>query len=125
MFSRPAQHLCVQSPSSTTVSYTVSNASSDVTRSSIFFSYLRGVLRVLVCTCVLLVDLATAEVLLGSRPWNTFVTFGFVENAARAVPRRVDWRVIVGFSFAILYLCLRRSYTGTAFGIYRRYALKY
>jgi hypothetical protein len=125
MFTRPAQHLTIQSPSSTTISYTVSNASSNVARSSRILSYLQGTLRVLICIFVLLVDVATAEIKFAPRPWDTFVTFGFIENAARTIPRVLDWRVITVLSFAILYLCIRRSYTGATHGLYRGHAVVY
>ena len=114
MFSKTTQHLTIQSPSSTTVCYSVSNASSSVTGSSRVLSYLQGSLRVLICVCVLLVDVATAEVNFARRFWATSIRFGLVENAARNIAGVLDWRVTAGLSLIVVYLCMRRSHTGAA-----------
>src|SRR5947209_2381846 len=112
MFTRPAQHLTIHSPSTTTVSYTVSNAPFRVTRSSTVLSYFQVSLRVLVCICVVLIDIATAEAIFASKSWTTVIPFGSIENAARHIAELLDWRVTAVASFLVIYFCMRRSYTG-------------
>jgi hypothetical protein len=112
MFARPAEHLTIQSPSSTTVSYTVSNASSSVTTSSKALSYLQGTLRICVCVYVLLVDVATVDVTFGPRALSALLRLSWVEDPARSIAKVLDWRVTAVLSLVILYLCMRRRYTG-------------
>src|SRR2546421_3243637 len=113
MFTRPAQHLTIHSPSTTAVFYTVSNAPSRMTRSSIILSYLLVSLRVLVCIWVVLVDIATAEVVFAPKTWTTFIPFGSVENAARHIAKILDWRVTVISSFLLFHLSQKRLFTRT------------
>jgi hypothetical protein len=119
MFARPAQHLTIQSPSSTTISYTVSNASSNVTTSSKALSYLQGTLRICVCIYVLLVNVATTEVIFAPRALSTLLRLGLIEDAARSIAKVLDWRITAVLSLVILYFCMRRGYTGGSSGYVR------
>jgi hypothetical protein len=125
MFARPAQHLTIQSPSSTTVSYMVSNASSSVTTSSKALSYLQGTLRICVCICVLLVDVATTEVIFAPRALSALLRLSLIEDAARSIAKVFDWRVTAVLSLVILYLCMRRGYTGVALRLCARNNMMY
>jgi len=125
MFARPAQHLTIQSPSSTTVSYTVSNASSSVTTSSKALSYLQGTLRICVCICVLLVDIATAEAIFAPWALSALLRLSLIEDAARSIAKVLDWRITTVLSLVILYLCMRRRYTGATFGLCARNTIMY
>jgi hypothetical protein len=125
MFARPAQHLTIQSPSSTTVSYTVSNASSSVTTSSKALSYLQGTLRICVCICVFLVNVATADAIFAPRALSALLRLSLIEDAARSIAKVLDWRVTTVLSLVILYLCMRRRYTGATFGLCARNTVMY
>jgi hypothetical protein len=125
MLARPAQHLTIRSPSSTTVSYTVSNASSSVTTSSKALSYLQGTLRICVCICILLVNVATAEAIFAPRALSALLRLSLIEDAARSIAKVLDWRVTAVLSLVILYLCIRRRYTGTTLGLCARNTIMY
>ena len=115
MFTRRAHYLAIQSPSSTTVSYTVSNAVPDNTTSSRIFSYARGAIRVLTCISTILFDLALARITFRldySDSYLNLLSLGFVENAAQAALNVFDWRPVIFSSFLILYISLRRAHTG-------------
>ena len=114
MFTRPAQHLTIQSPSSTTVSYTVSTASPETTPSSRLFWYLRIAVRVFLCVCVLLIDLATLENVLPRKYqiWQLgALRLHFHEGLAEHVANGLDWRLIALLSLFILYVSVRRRHT--------------
>jgi hypothetical protein len=112
-----ANHLVIQSPSSTTVSYTVSNALPDSTSSSRILSYVSSGLRVLLCLYMLLVDLQITGALLGNGSKNRWLDvkgLEFLDFPIRVVPGLLDWRLIVLLSVLTVFLCLRRGYTGKA-----------
>src|SRR5271170_3422108 len=114
MFSQ-TNHLVIQSPSSTTVSYTVSNALPDSTSSSRILSYVSSGLRVLLCLYVLLVDLQITGALLGNGSKNRWLDVKGLESLdfpIRVVPGLLDWRLIVLLSVLTVFLCLRRGHTG-------------
>jgi hypothetical protein len=108
-------HLVIQSPSSATVSYTVSNALPDSTSSSKILSYVGSGLRVLLCLYVLLVDLQIIGALLGDGSKNRWLGvkgLEFLDFPIRVVPGLLDWRLIVLLSAVTVFLCLRRGHTG-------------
>ena len=109
-----AQYLSVQSPSATTVSYTVSNALPVVTPSFRLLRAVSAFLRVLLCVYVVLLDLVTAEIVLGPKisfPYVKDVLPDYLDTAVQSPARTLDWRFIGVLSLAILYSCARRRYT--------------
>ena len=115
MLGSSSQHLKIQSPSSTTVSYTVSNALPQSTRSSKFLFVLGIIFRILLCIFVLAVDVAKLQpipyfqhLLLGPFNLQDVPTGLWASNVAALV----DWRLIATGSVSILYFCSRKGYTG-------------
>ena len=109
-----AQYLSVQSPSATTVSYTVSNALPVVTPSFRLLRAVSAVPRVLLCVYVVLLDLVTADIVLGPKisvPCVRDALPHYLETAVQGPARTLDWRIIGLLSLAILYFCARRRYT--------------
>lgn len=115
MLRSSSQHLITQSPSSTAISYTVSNALPQSTRSAQILFVLGSILRVLLFVFVLAVDVAKLQsipyfqnLLLGPFKLQNFHTGLWASNVAALV----DWRLMATGSVFVLYFCLRKGYTG-------------
>lgn len=127
MLGSAPQHLAIYSPSSTTISYTVSNASSRSTRSSKIFFVLGNVLRTFLCLSVLAIDVAKLQ----SIPHLEHLPIGFdglQQNFPGGVAwnfvRAVDWRLTAAGSFLVIYICLRKGYTGESTNNHHRPELR-
>lgn len=115
MFSSTVKRLTILSPSSSTISYTVSNALPRTTRASKLLGTLGDVLRVLLCIFVLGLDLTALQK-------TTFFPFSLhssinehqnkVLHFLSMIVNSLDWRLLTAGSVALLYLCLRKGYTG-------------
>lgn len=115
MFRSGSQHLSVYSPSSTTVSYSVSNALPYSTRSSKLLFKVGIILRLLLCLFVFAVDFVKMQYLFHLDRWIT--GSGLVQNTgtgrlAAGLAKAVDWRILAAGSFLVVYFCLRKGYTG-------------
>lgn len=115
MFGSASQHLVTYSPSSTTISYTVSNALPGSTRTSRIVFVLSNVFRMLLCLFVLAVDITKLHfifhfehLLANITELQDTVTGQLALNIARAA----DWRFVAAGSFLVFYFCLRKGYTG-------------
>lgn len=113
MFGSASQHLTIYSPSSTTISYTVSTALPRSTRPSRILFVLGNVCRIILCFFVLTVDIVKLQSLVKSWPF-TFINFYDMAagRMAMEIVKSVDWRFLAIGSFLVLYLCLRKGYTG-------------
>lgn len=113
MFRRRSRHLTVQSPSPTTVLYTVSNRSLHV---PVLFEYLRYVGRILVVIYTLLIDLAKAQASLHgthiSAVGESLLDRMFGSKTIRTIAESSNWWILIVATIVILYLGLRRPYTG-------------
>ena len=114
MFTSAVKHLTIQSPSSTTISYTVSNAQPRTTRASKLFYVLGDVFRVVLCAFVLSVDLARLQSTpYFQQPLKEIIDFEDGRfDLSLAIGRALDWRVLAVGSIIVLYLCLKKAYTG-------------
>jgi phosphatidylinositol N-acetylglucosaminyltransferase subunit H len=115
MLGSASQHLTKQSPSSTTISYTVSNALPQSTRPSKILFIFGIVFRVLLCFFVLAVDISKLQ----SVPHFQYLFSGVVDlqnvhtgRLALTISNCLDWRLVAASSFLIIYFCLRKGYTG-------------
>ena len=115
MFSSAVKRLKILSPSSSTISYTVSNALPRVTRASQFLGSLGDALRVLLCIFVLSLDVAALH---RTSVFPAFLngSIGFQDSRVwevlYAIVDALDGRVLASGSTGLLYLCLRKGYTG-------------
>lgn len=117
MFTRPAQHLAIQAPSSTTVSYTVYSSSPELTPSSRFLVYFRITLRLIICINLILINAVTIELVFAPEVATSHLSLlrpGVFESIAWSVSQVLDWRLLGLFTFLILYLCSRRRHTGAS-----------
>jgi phosphatidylinositol N-acetylglucosaminyltransferase subunit H len=114
MFGSTSQNLTIYSPSSTTISYTVSNALPRSTRPSQILFVIGNVFRLLLCLFVLAVDVAKLQSIFLSEylPIDTITlakTMG--GRLALNIANAVDWRLIAAGSSLVVYFCLRKGYT--------------
>lgn len=115
MFRSGSQHLSVYSPSSTTISYSVSNALPHSTRSSKLLFIAGMVLRLLSCLLVLAVDFAKMQSVFNPDRWA--VGCHLLQNTgtgrlAASLAKAADWKILAAGSFLVVYFCLRKGYTG-------------
>jgi phosphatidylinositol N-acetylglucosaminyltransferase subunit H len=121
MLRSASQHLTVHSPSSTTISYTVSNALPRSTTSSQILFALGNLLRTFLCISVLAIDAAKLQSIL-------YLAHGPIDlplagrktgpgALAWTVANAVDWRLLVAGSFLVIYFCLRKGYTGASLSL--------
>jgi phosphatidylinositol N-acetylglucosaminyltransferase subunit H len=115
MFRSASTHLTIYSPSSTTISYTVSDALPRSTRLSKIFVLLSNVFRLLLCLFVLAVDFAKLHSIHTLQHWPLDVIS--LQNTvpgrlAFNIAKYLDWRLIASGSFLVVYLCLRKGHTG-------------
>jgi len=114
MFSRPT-HLAIRS-TSPTVLFTVSNAPVRSSSLSSNLNYCAGLAtRASIGILVLLLDFVKAQGFKLSRYdsalWQDFET-SFVGGLFCSIAGKVDWKILVAGSVALLYLISRRGYTG-------------
>jgi hypothetical protein len=117
MLRSASQHLTVHSPSSATISYTVSNALPRSTRASQILFALGNLLRTFLCIAVLAVDAAKLQLI--PHPDHGPIDlplFGGQKTGPGAlawtIANAVDWRLLVAGSVLVIYFCLRKGYTG-------------
>lgn len=115
--SSTSQHLTVYSPSSTTISYTVSNALPRSTRPSKILFALGNISRIILCLLVLTIDIVKLQSFVNKWPigFINFYDFAAGRLTIEAV-KPVDWRLVATGSFVVLYFCLRKGYTGEVAG---------
>jgi hypothetical protein len=115
MFRPASTHLTMYSPSSTTISYTVSDAPPRSTRLSRILFLLSNVFRLLLCLFVLAVDFAKLHSIFTLQQWPVDVT-SLQDNVpgrlAFNIAKILDWRFVASGSFLVLYFCLRKGHTG-------------
>lgn len=109
-------HLTVRRPSTTTVSFTVSNASPRSTLPAKLAFYLQVLVRALLFVCVLLIDTAKLRHMFFLQngpivPWEDFWLSRIGSLACRAADA-YSWRAVVAASALIIYGVFRKGYTG-------------
>ncbi len=117
MLGSGSQHLFIRSPSSTTISYTVSNALPHSTRSSKLLFAVGNLFRVLLCLFVLAVDVAklqSSSHLPQSFAGGINLQHVYTGSLAWSIATSVDWRVVAVGSLLVIYFCLRKGYTGAS-----------
>ena len=115
MLRSASQHLTKYSPTSTTILYTVSHPPPRSSRSSKALFVLGNVCRVLLCLFVLAVDVAKLHSIFELQRWRsrmTSVQGSVIGRLASSIAKALDWRLVAAGSFLIIYLCLRKGYTG-------------
>ena len=111
-----SRYLTVQSPSTTAISYTVSDIVLDSSKYAKIGRTLALLFRLILFVLVLLVDVETLQ--------RDFTLPLFAPAALRQHEGRLlhfplpaflsrDWRVIAVISPLLLYMCLKRGYTGS------------
>lgn len=115
MFSSASHHFTIISPSISTISYTVSNASPLSTPSSRVWSVLGHLCRILLCLFILAIDLAKLDSVsdLQLLPVD-IVSFqnSLPGRFALSTANATDWRIVAAGSLVLIYLCLKKAYTG-------------
>lgn len=115
MLRSASQHLTIGSPSSTTISYTVSNAFPRSTRSSQVLFVFGNVIRLLLCLFVLAIDIAKLQspsYFQGSSIDIIDLESMAIGRLALSIAKSVDWRLVAVGSFLVLYFSLQKGYTG-------------
>jgi hypothetical protein len=115
MFSTASQHLTVKSPSVSTISYTISNASPRSTPSSKAWAVLGHLFRILLCLFIFAVDVAKLESASDLHLLPVDIV-GFQNSLpgrlALSTANATDWRIVAAGSPVLIYLCLKKAYTG-------------
>jgi hypothetical protein len=115
MFNSASQHLTVYSPSTTTISYTVSNALPRSTRSSKLLFVLGNVCRMILCLFVLVIDVAKLQSIFHFQHLPTGTASLQSTTAGRValdIAKAADWRIVTAGSLFVIFFCLRKGYTG-------------
>ncbi len=113
MFGPASQHLTIYSPSSTTISYTVSTALPRSTRPSKILFVLGNIFRIILCFLVLSIDIVKLQSLVKRWPITLINLYDVAAGPmAMEIVISMDWRFLAVGSFLILYFCLRKGYTG-------------
>lgn len=98
----------IESPSATTVEFKVSSKEPSA---SVTLSIIRHFLRTAVIVQLLLFDILKAQ-----QPELIVRNVGdavfWLEPLFGGIAAKTDWRIVVAVNLVILYLCLRRDYTG-------------
>ncbi|KAM5439614.1 hypothetical protein MferCBS31731_004370 [Microsporum ferrugineum] len=107
-------HLSTYSPSSTTVQFTVSDASPRSTIASKLVFYVGIIVRALIFTFVVLIDVATSRHHIPDSwtavPWETIWSSNIGVIACNIADTYI-WQVIAACSAVLLYLVVRKGYT--------------
>src|SRR5271170_5217735 len=113
MFSRSSHRLSIRSPSSTTISYTVSDRLHPASR---ILTPLKHAIRVILISYVLLADLAKVQSSFNISGLDSSVEIllnvSLIGSFIRGVAKSYDWWVLLLCTASTLWLCLRRDYTG-------------
>ena len=113
MFRSALQHLTIYSPSSTTVSYAVSNALPRSTRPSKILFALGNISRIILCLLVVTIDIVKLQSFAKRWPIGFINFYEFAAGRlTMEIVKPVDWRLVATGSFLVLYFCLRKGYTG-------------
>jgi len=112
MFACQAQHLDAYSPSPTTISYTVSTRRRPISR---FLNAALHGLRGLALFYVFLINKTKAQglALASDNYFERLLCICPASGLIRVMAEKIDWWALGIITFAVLYLCLRRGYTGT------------
>jgi hypothetical protein len=119
MIARPSKTLTVDSPSPTTVSYSVSNKRHPKSK---LIARLRATARVVLICYALLIDLAKAQKTIGLGPVSSYtdliLKFSLTNPLVQLVASHADWWILAVLTAITLYVCLRRNYTGNSLSEY-------
>lgn len=124
MIARPSHTLTIDSPSPTTIAYSVSNKRHPKSK---LVARLRATARVVLISYAILIDFAKAQALveLGSESWyiGLILKFSLTNPLVQLVASYADWWILAILTIITLYVCLRRNYTGrTPFKLILRYS---
>lgn len=112
MIARPSNTLTIESPSPTTVSYSVSNKRHPKSK---LVARLRGTARVVLISYAVLIDFAKAQTILdlghASRYVDLLLKISLTNPLVQIVAGYADWWVLAILTAITLYVCLRRNYT--------------
>ena len=116
MMLTPPTHLTIRRPSPTTVSFTASNAPLRTSLSAHVIFYLTIFLRILLGLSVLLITAAKVSDnsrFHGVRVHEAAILGGSIARFAASVADKFSWRILIPTTFTIIYVVLRKAYTGT------------
>lgn len=119
MFNHPRTlYLSSYSPSPTTVFYTVSTRPPNPSARARLLTLLKHAVRSLLVALVLLIILIKVQKTTTSEwEWldatlRTVQPTGLVGTLIQSLAEQHDWWIVIGVSLAVVYICLRRDYTG-------------
>lgn len=109
-------HLTVRRPSTTTVSFTVSNASPRSTLPAKLAFYIQVLIRALLFIWTIVIDMAKLQPMIFSQngpiiPWKDIWSSPIGSMACRTADA-YNWRVIAIASALVIYSVFRKGYTG-------------
>lgn len=113
MIARPSKTLTIDSPSPTTVSYSVSNKRHPKSK---LVARVRATARVVLVSYAILIDLSKAQTIvdLGYVKWHVdlLLKISLTNPLVQIVASYAEWWVLATLTAITLYVCLRRNYTG-------------
>lgn len=113
MIARPSVALTIDSPSPTTISYSVSNKRHPKSK---LVARLRATARVVLISYAILIDLAKAKANIDLRYASDYIDliskFSLTNPLVQLAASYVDWWILAVLTVITLYVCLRRNYTG-------------